>query len=72
MRRYKSGQGVETRRDMERVATVEEVEDVPGNDGSEDHAAPVLREALDAKGLGDEARVDAEEEAVGHCHPVSL
>lgn len=43
---------------------VEDVEHVAGEDGRQRHEAPVLAEAVDAKGLSDDGREDAEEEAV--------
>lgn len=47
--------------------TVEEVEDVSGQDGRQGHEAPVLRQAVDAKGLGDDGGEDAKEEAVAEA-----
>ena len=43
---------------------VEDVEDVAGDDGRERHEAPVLAEAVDAEGLGDDGREDSKEKAV--------
>lgn len=44
---------------------VEIVEDVATEHRCEGHHAPVLRESVDAKGVGDDGREDAEEHTVG-------
>lgn len=46
---------------------VEKVEGVAGQDGGEDHGAPVLAHAGDAEGVGDERGINAEENAVGEA-----
>ena len=47
-------------------AAVNQIEDVSRYHGRERHPAPVLRQTVHAKGLGDHGRVDTEEKAV--CH----
>lgn len=44
--------------------TVEQVEDVAGEDGGHCHEAPVLGQAVDAEALGHDRWEDAEEEAI--------
>lgn len=51
-------------------AAVEEVEDVAAENRSKRHNAPVLGEAINAKGMCDEGWIDPEEEAVRQsCSP---
>ena len=49
---------------------INQVEDVAGDDGSEGHAAPVLRQAVDAEHFGHESGVDAEKKSVCYCRGV--
>lgn len=44
--------------------TVKQVEDVAGDNWRQRHEAPVLREAVDTKRLGDNGREDAKQETV--------
>ena len=46
---------------------VQNVVDVPCNDGCEGHSSPVLTQPADAEGMCDETGIHAEEEAV--CQP---
>ena len=50
--------------------TIQEVEDISGDDRRQTHPTPVLAEAVDAEGVSNESRVDAEEEAICHCTEV--
>ena len=45
--------------------SVDEIEDVAENNRRQRHAAPILAEAADTEGFGDEGGVHAEEEAIG-------
>ena len=43
---------------------VQDVEDIAGDDGRQGHGAPVLGEAVYAKGVGDDGGVDAEQHTI--------
>lgn len=48
-------------------ATIQEIENISGDDRRQTHPTPILTKTVDAEGFSDESRVDAEEESICHC-----
>jgi hypothetical protein len=46
---------------------VEDVENIAANRRSQGHGAPILRHAIDAKGVRDQTGVDSKEHAIGEA-----